>query len=278
MLTPQLSASTPSTSDGEINSTSFTAGTRAVSNNNFFIPSKSIWVIDSGASRHICANRPLFGKLRKMENSIVTLPNHTIIPILFCGDIKLGEKLILKDVLYIPGFKFNLLSDSALTTNSSLVVLFSDPDFVIQDLRIKETIGKGKRWNNLYVLEVATLDATSPINFLVDKTLAQLWHDRLGHLSMQGLLILKNVLNFLDYNNNKPCFICPLAKQKSLPFVAHNSLAAKPFDLIHSDIWGPFHYPSHNGYKFFLTLVDDCTRFCWVYLIKGKNVRPRFHV
>ena len=106
----------------------------------------------------------------------------------------------MKDVLYIPGFKFILLSVSALTTNSSLVVLFSDADFVIQDLRIKEMIGKGKRWNDLYILEAATLDATSPINFLVNKTSAQLWHDRLGHLFMQRLLILKNVLNFSDCN------------------------------------------------------------------------------
>ena len=101
----------------------------------------------------------------------------------FLWDIKLSETLILNDVLYIPGFKFNLLSVSALTTNSSLLVLCSDADFVIQDLRMKETIGK--RWNNLYLLEAATLDATSPINFLVNKTSAQLLHYRLSHLYMQ---------------------------------------------------------------------------------------------
>ena len=66
MLTAQLSASTPSTSVEGINSASFTAGTCAVSNNNSVISSKSIWVLDSGVSRHICADRSLFGKMSKM--------------------------------------------------------------------------------------------------------------------------------------------------------------------------------------------------------------------
>ena len=48
-------------------------------------------------------------------------------------------------------------------------------------------------------------------------------------------------------------------------------MSALPFDLIHCDIWGPYHIPSYSGYQYFLTLVDDCTRFTWLYLLKHKS-------
>ena len=47
------------------------------------------------------------------------------------------------------------------------------------------------------------------------------------------------------------------------------------FDILYVDIWGPYHVPTVEGYKFFLTLVDDCTRTTWIYLMKSKSeTRP----
>ena len=42
------------------------------------------------------------------------------------------------------------------------------------------------------------------------------------------------------------------------------------FDLIHYDIWGPYHVPSHDGLQYFLTLADDCSRFTWTYFLRHK--------
>ena len=67
------------------------------------------------------------------------------------------------------------------------------------------------------------------------------------------------------------CTICPLTKQSKLDFVSHNNLATLPFDLIHCDIWGPHHIPFYSRHQYFLTLVDDCTRFTWVYMLKHKS-------
>ncbi|PON32721.1 hypothetical protein PanWU01x14_358910 [Parasponia andersonii] len=52
-----------------------------------------------------------------------------------CGDVKLSSLLTLKDVLHAPQFKFNLLSVSALTLSSQLIVHFLPDCFTIQDLR-----------------------------------------------------------------------------------------------------------------------------------------------
>ena len=67
------------------------------------------------------------------------------------------------------------------------------------------------------------------------------WHSRLGHLSNAKLVSIRN--------NGEPlctsvedfaCEICPLAKQKRLPFNKSPQISTACFDLIHCDLWGRF--------------------------------------
>ena len=48
-------------------------------------------------------------------------------------------------------------------------------------------------------------------------------------------------------------------------------MSVSSFDLVHMDIWGPFHVSTPARHKFFLTLVDDCTCATWVYLLHAKS-------
>ena len=57
---------------------------------------------------------------------------------------------------------------------------------------------------------------------------------------------------------------------RHLSFVSNNHLSIHVFDLIHCDIWGPYNVPTHDGMRYFLTIVDDCSRFTWTYLLKYK--------
>lgn len=52
-----------------------------------------------------------------------------------------------------------------------------------------------------------------------------------------------------------------LAKHHRLSFISNNSLFDKPFNLIHCDIWGPFHTLTIEGFQYFLIIVDDSTHF-----------------
>lgn len=67
------------------------------------------------------------------------------------------------------------------------------------------------------------------------------------------------------------CSNCPLAKQKHLPYISNNNLCANAFDLLHIDIWGPFSVPTPEGYRYFLTIVDDHTRVAWIYILRAKS-------
>ena len=64
--------------------------------------SPQFWIVDSGASRHICSNAHAFAIMRPIQHSSVTILNQTSIPIHYSGDIKLSLDLTLKDVLFVP--------------------------------------------------------------------------------------------------------------------------------------------------------------------------------
>lgn len=83
------------------------------------------WIIDTGASCHVCADLALFQNTKTISDTFVILPDGSRIPVTVSGTIIVSSKLTLFDVLYIPTFKFHLLSISALTRNSNMAVLFS---------------------------------------------------------------------------------------------------------------------------------------------------------
>ena len=37
------------------------------------------------------------------------------------------------------------------------------------------------------------------------------------------------------------------------------------------DVWGPYSIPTLDGFKYFLTIVDDATRATWLFLMKSKS-------
>jgi Integrase core domain len=45
----------------------------------------------------------------------------------------------------------------------------------------------------------------------------------------------------------------------------------KPFELIHSDVWGPAPIESFNGYRYFIIFIDDFSKTTWLYLMKNKS-------
>ncbi|KAL4341001.1 hypothetical protein GQ457_08G015920 [Hibiscus cannabinus] len=97
-----------------------------------------------------------------------------------------------------------------------------------------------------------------------------LWHARLGHVSLTTMNKM-HFANSMDNDCVQNCTICPLAKQTRLPFPTSTSRSVIPFELIHIDLWGPYRVSTHSHHRYFLTIVDDCSRMTWVYLLRVKN-------
>ena len=71
-------------------------------------------------------------------------------------------------------------------------------------------------------------------------------------------------------DHNIKCQICVEAKLTKTPFYTVER-SSEPLDLIHSDLCDLKFVQTRGGKKYFITFIDDCTRFCYVYLLRGKD-------
>ena len=89
------------------------------------------WILDSGASMHMTGRRDLFDWLRKWETTCVGLPDGTKTVANEMGYVKLSKDLCLKNVLYVPSLKCNLISIGQLLKEKDYIVTFTDSFCVI---------------------------------------------------------------------------------------------------------------------------------------------------
>ena len=143
-----------------------------------------------------------------------------------------------------------------LFSSDSYYILPFNP-FLSQAHILDSMIGKGNLHENLYILESSFSKSTSSSSIIPSQIhttfqiSAEVWHQRLGHPSPNKIHILSKELHILSEKSvhESVCKVCPLAKQKSISFQSSNNMSPFPFDLIHLDIQGPFHEPTHEGYK-----------------------------
>lgn len=67
------------------------------------------------------------------------------------------------------------------------------------------------------------------------------------------------------------CDVCPKSRQFKLPFPISQVRTKCIFDLIHINTWKSYKVFIYNNYRYFLTIVDDCSRGTWTYLLTTKN-------
>jgi hypothetical protein len=81
----------------------------------------------------------------------------------------------------------------------------------------------------------------------------------------------------LEYNKEAICDACQQSKSHQLSFPKLFSVSQAPLELVHSDVWGPA--PTSVGRKsYYVRLVDDFSKYSWVYLIRHKSeVFQNFH-
>ena len=99
-----------------------------------------------------------------------------------------------------------------------------------------------------------------------------IWHRRLGHPSV---CTLKQVLECVNENSKSMkqlsfCSACKFGKMHQENFPSSLTRTSKPFELVHSDVWGPSHTVSLDGYSYYLHFIDDFTWFTWIFPLKTK--------
>ncbi|KAL2933517.1 Retrovirus-related Pol polyprotein from transposon TNT 1-94 [Bienertia sinuspersici] len=220
----------------------------------------------------------------------VSLPDGTYKLVNLIGYVALNSDIILRNVMFVDGFKHNLLSIDQLVKDSNIKIEFIGDVCYFQGLSEQKILAYGKRDDGLYfyqskVPEVKIGDrysnnATVTEHRLPNKTALSIpirsnnnvsldiLHARLGHVSLSKMqhIPICNCQSIREYN----CCVCSIAKFHKLPFETSENRAASCFDLVHMDFWGPYKVEALDGSKYFFTILDDHSRITWTSLLKNK--------
>jgi transposase InsO family protein len=87
---------------------------------------------------------------------------------------------------------------------------------------------------------------------------------------MMRLANLRLIPKFTFVKNSK-CHVCGESKQTHKPHKAAEARNLAPLELIYSDLCEMNGVLTKGGKKYFIILIDDCTRYCYIYLLKSKD-------
>jgi hypothetical protein len=231
------------------------------------------WVVDSGATRHICANRDAFTSYTSVgdEEKFVYLSDSKTATVLGKGKILLkltsGKTLALTNVLHVPSIRTNLISVSILIKNGVKVSFESDKIVMTKN---NVFVGKGYCDQGLFVLDISEINKNvSSAAYLIDSY--DMWHARLGHINSSYIFKLERLgmISLSDKQHDK-CDVCVESKltKKSFPPVKRES---DLLDLIHTDLGDLKQTPTRGGKCYYITFIDDFSRYTKVYLLKHKD-------
>ena len=94
------------------------------------------------------------------------------------------------------------------------------------------------------------------------------WHQALGHVNINPKLYDTKIPEKPD---NFHCDICTKSKLTSSPHHTTVDKNRKKLDLIHSDLSGPFPVQSYGKSLYYISLIDDATRYTWVKFMQQKS-------
>jgi transposase InsO family protein len=113
---------------------------------------------------------------------------------------------------------------------------------------------------------------------LIAKTnIGWLWHRMLAHVGMRNLHKLQkegHILGLMNlaFEKDRPCGACQAGKQVGTPHRAKNIMTTtRPFVMLHMDLFGPIAYISIGGNKYALVIIDDYSRFTWMFFLQDKG-------
>ena len=235
-----------------------------------------IWVLDSGASYHICPRREWFSTYEQIDGGNVFMGNSSVCKAVGIGSIKIrthdGKFCTLHDVRHVPLMSKNLISLSLLDSKG---FDYKGGGGAIHVYKGSNVILKGVKRGTLYYLQGSTVTGSANVASSVvhQDDLTRLWHMRLGHMGERGLQILskEDLLGGHKIKNLEFCEHCVFGKlhRSKFPKAVHRTKGT--LDYIHSDCWGPSRIESLGGHIFFMSIIDNYSRMTWVIMMKHKS-------
>lgn len=232
------------------------------------------FILDTAADRHMFKDMNLFRDVKFIDpihittanggNSLVSRSAGTVVRTSMDHN-GVTHSATLHNTLHVPAIAVNLISviqlcDEAyvLSYDASNLSLIHKDGMQLHAHRVPLS---GEMWRISVSLDTSA--HTSPISFIAS---TDLQHQQMGHLHSAGLR------RFCSTSGNlSPCQSCVLAKAQRGQFSSHLPRSNRPLYRIHSDVVGPIQVSTQSGNWYFVTFIDECTRFNRVYLMKAKS-------
>lgn len=134
------------------------------------------------------------------------------------------------------------------------------------------------RVNNLFYLQDESPQACIANDDRKSQT--RIWHERLRHSHPNAIksmwknqtvigMKLEGSVSAID------CKICAVGKITNTPFPTGGPRTSGALDIIHTDVCGPMRTESVGGAQYFVTFIDDHTRWCEIYFMRNKSEVPQ---
>jgi hypothetical protein len=174
-------------------------------------------------------------------------------------------------VLLVDSLNFDLLSIAQLCDNGYKCTFISN-DFEVTSLDGKDSIFKCFHHESLYLLDFSSKKANLTTCLFSKASMGWLCHRRLGHVGMKQLnQLVKHdlVLGLKDVKieKDKLCSACQAGKQVANPHPIEALM-----ELLHMDLFVPTTYRSIGGNTYCLVIVDDYSRYTWVFFLHDKVI------
>ena len=192
------------------------------------------------------------------------------IKVLGSGEVELKfisrRVLTLKDVLYTPSMRKNLMS-SFLMNKVVLKQTMKSDQYVISKKKL--FVGKGYACGGMFKLNIENnISFASSIYML---SFVNFWHARLCHINSRYVGIMSNIGLIprltKDFEKCEACSPAKITKQ-SHKNVERNTELAK---LIHTDLCEFEGKLTRGGNRYFITFIDNFSKYAYVYLLKNKS-------
>lgn len=243
------------------------------------------WLLDSGATKHMTFQRELlqdyvaFSKPQK-----VMLGNDSMVEAHGSGTVKLRLRLKngkefeipMLEVLFVPGMAVNLFSVKSAAKRGNWVE-FGHNKYCIRNAS-GQVLAEAREEGDLYYLQCKPIVPDQ--SFHAAKAIAEdgdKWHKRLGHISPEQIRkmaeqkLVKGLSLTPSFQVNF-CEPCVIGKMHRKSHKAVGEIKSKGIlDLVHSDLCGPMQTESIGGRKYFITFIDDYSRYTKVYFLRHKS-------
>jgi len=257
---------------------------------------KNSFILDSGATAHVCNNQNRFTNLRKAQGEQLIAGNTTI-PIIGFGNIQItiqspnGPRVItLKDTAYVPSFHTNVV---ALRRFNQKGVYWDQMNNTL--IRDNQTFGYIEERHQQWVLEYnSPSNSAFPAHSAKPRSLRasmKTWHRRLGHLNKEAIKHLLTQAKMDSINkdtitneaseeiqigedptkddHDQLCEICQVSNSKKQISRQPVPRATNPFEKVHLDLI-PFKR-AYNGKEWVEHFLDDCTRMNHIRTMSKKS-------